>query len=232
MTKVAVMQPYFFPYLGYFQLISAVDVFVIYDNLQYTKKGWINRNRILVNGKDSYVSIELESSSSLSEIKEKRIADSFSREKLIRRIYGAYKKALYFNYAIKLIEEIIYFETDNLFDYVKNSIFKLSDWFNLTPEFVISSNLKINDNHHGQERLIDICTQLNAKQYINLPGGRALYDPIQFDENNLKLSFLQPEKIRYAQFEEYFVENLSILDVIMFNSNKECSCLLNKYTIN
>ncbi len=232
MTKIAVMQPYFFPYLGYFQLISAVDIFVIYDNLQYTKKGWINRNRIIVNGKDSYISIELESSSSLTEIKEKRIAVSFSREKLIRRIHGAYKKAPYFNTAIKLIEEIIYFENDNLFDYLKNSIYKLSNRFNLTPDFVISSNLKINDNNHGQEKLLDICSQLNAKQYINLPGGRGLYDPIQFSENNLRLSFLQPEKISYTQFDEYFIENLSILDVMMFNSSEECCRLLNKYTIN
>ena len=79
--KLAIMQPYFFPYIGYFQLIKSVDEFVIYDNIQYTKKGWINRNRILVNGTDYLISLPLKKDSDYLNVVDRQLAESWEKDR-------------------------------------------------------------------------------------------------------------------------------------------------------
>ncbi len=97
--KIAIMQPYFVPYLGYFQLISAVDKFVVYDNIEYTKKGWINRNRILINNKDSMLTINLKKSSDFDNVINKEISNEFNRKKVLNKIKTSYKNAPFFEAA-------------------------------------------------------------------------------------------------------------------------------------
>jgi hypothetical protein len=122
--KIAIMQPYFFPYIGYFQLMNAVDEFIIYDNIKFTKKGWINRNRILVNGKSSYISIPVKKDSDYLNVKERYIAESWSNErrKLLNRISDSYRKAPYFDLIFTTIQKSVLFEENNLFKFLLHSI--------------------------------------------------------------------------------------------------------------
>ncbi|MCZ4280508.1 WbqC family protein [Kiloniella laminariae] len=215
--KVAIMQPYFFPYIGYYQLIQAVDVIVIYDNIKYTKKGWINRNRYLLNGRDQLFSLPLKRNSDFLDIREREIAESFERDKLLQRIKGAYRKAPFFQETFGLIEETIGCEKINLFDFLHNSLLKTCSFLGITTEVVISSTVNIDHNLQSQDKVLALCKELGAATYFNPVGGQELYSRKAFQEQDLELYFLKPELFSYRQFDDPFVPWLSIIDVLMFN---------------
>ena len=120
--KIGVMQPYFLPYIGYWQLIKEVDSFVVYDDIKYTKKGWINRNRFLLNNKAETFSIALKNDSDFLQIKDRFLATSFCRKSLLNKIREPYRKAPYFSETEILLEKIVLNEQSNLFNYILNSI--------------------------------------------------------------------------------------------------------------
>lgn len=226
---VGIMQPYFLPYLGYFQLMSLVDEFVLYDNIQYTKKGWINRNNYLSNGNAQLFSIPLKKDSDYLHVHQRVLADSFfitERPKLIRTIKGLYKKAPQFMEVMPLIEAILSFEESNLFKFIYNSILRINQYLSIETSLVVSSDLNIDHSLKSQDKVIAICKALNAQQYINPIGGVALYDPGVFLHNGLKLGFLKMNAFTYDQFKNTYVPNLSILDVLMFNDLEEVHRLL------
>jgi len=231
--KTAIMQPYFLPYLGYFQLISAADVFVVYDTVQYTKKGWINRNRMLRNGTDTKFSIPLKKDSDFLDISERCLSDTFDPVKLCNQIKGAYGKAPEFKTTMPLIEKIALYKSSSLFDFAHNSIRQCCDYLNITTPIRISSEVEGGvSNLHNTDRVIDICHRLGATGYINPPGGRGLYKPDIFQGEELKLQFIQPRMSDYPQFGAAFVPALSILDVMMFNSKEYiASTLLGEYDL-
>src|SRR5215471_7161964 len=115
--KLAIMQPYFFPYIGYFQLVSAVDLFIVYDNIKYTKKGWINRNRLLNNGQEAVFSLPLKGASDFLDVRDRELAESFEADRLLNQIGGAYGRAPYFAQTIRLVDEIVHHEERNLFGF-------------------------------------------------------------------------------------------------------------------
>ena len=231
--KVAIMQPYVFPYIGYFQLINAVDTFVIYDNIQFTKKGWINRNRILVNGKDEYFTLPLKKDSDYLNIVERRLADNFTEEatKLLRKLEGAYRKAPHFNQIFPLIKSIILNQDSNLFNYILQSLQTICDYLHIKTKFIISSTLNIDHSLRGQQKVLALCNATGAKEYINPIGGTELYSKEIFKENNLELGFLKSLPVEYIQFKNEFVPWLSIIDVLMFNPVEKVKTYLNDYTI-
>lgn len=216
--KIAIMQPYFFPYSGYFKLISSVDVFVLYDNIKYTKKGWVNRNRILVNGSDSSFCVPLKKDSDSLDIVDRTLATSFSRLKLINKIRGAYASAPYFKEVIPYLESIINYTDDNLFNYLHNSLLTMMALLGIKTKILVSSELFTSKEKKGKDRVISICHELGASQYINAIGGKELYSKSEFEKNGIMLSFIQSNEREYKQFELPFVPYLSIIDVIMFNS--------------
>lgn len=230
--KLAIMQPYFFPYIGYFQLINAVDKFVIYDNIKYTKKGWINRNRILVNNKDSYITLPLKSDSDFLDIKDRYLAKTWPKEKqkLINRLKSIYKDARYFRETINLIERILNwpFHEGNLFKFLLYSLQTTCEYLEIKTEFVVSSSIPINHSLKAQDKVIAICKALGATQYINPRGGVELYQKEEFIKAGIELSFLFSENITYKQFSEDFVPWLSIIDIMMFNSRDSCRNMLSK----
>src|SRR5579859_6091366 len=120
--RLAIMQPYFFPYIGYFQLINAVDLFIVYDNIKYTKKGWINRNRILSNGKVVPLSLPVKNDSDSLDIRDRQLAEAFTPSKLVNQISGAYCRAPYFKEAFPLIEQVLRQDEPNLFKYLYQSL--------------------------------------------------------------------------------------------------------------
>ena len=229
--KIAIMQPYFFPYIGYFQLINAVDKFVIYDNIEFTKKGWINRNRILVNGKDEYITLPLKKDSDYLNIAQRCLTDTYKieRVKLLRRINGSYRKAPQFNEVYSLVEAIINTEEENLFGFTHQSLENICQYLNIKTEFIISSKISIDHQLKSQEKVIAICKALNANQYINPIGGVELYSKEIFQQNNIELNFIKPDTIEYMQFTNQFIPWLSIIDVMMFNSKEKIHRYLNSF---
>jgi hypothetical protein len=230
--KLAIMQPYLFPYIGYFQLINAVDTFIVYDNIKYTKKGWINRNRILVNGKDEYISVPLKKDSDFLDIVERRLSDTAESDKksLLRKIKGAYAKAPNFEIVFPLLEGIISNKETNLFRYIDNSIRTVCHFLAIETPVIVSSSLPVDHSLRGAERVIDICRSVNANQYINTIGGIDLYSKTDFAEKGIELCFLRSSEIKYPQFENEFVPWLSIIDVMMFNDVPATRKLLSHFS--
>lgn len=227
--KIGIMQPYFFPYIGYFQLINAVDEFVIYDNIKYTKKGWINRNRILVNGKDSYITIPIKNDSDSLDVKERFLTDTWTvdRKKLLNRIKESYGKAPYFEMVYPLVENCVLFEEKNLFLFIYHSLNKIKEYLEIPTTFVISSTVAIDHELKSAKKVLAICKARKANVYINPIGGVELYDKENFNSRGIDLYFLKTSNFSYQQFENKFVPFLSIIDVMMFNSKKEIRKYLN-----
>lgn len=229
--KIAIMQPYFLPYIGYFQLISAVDSFVVYDNIEYSKKGWINRNRFLQNNTDYLFSLPLKKDSDYLHVDKRHISTEYNAKKLLDRIHFAYKKAPYHRNLISLLEGILYYPRDNLFDFIYHSILKVCLYLEIDTNFIISSTIPINHSLSSSAKVIEICKMLNASTYINPVGGVELYSDEEFRDNGIELYFLQSQDISYKQFSDSFVPALSIIDVIAFNTKDSIKSMLKQYVL-
>lgn len=227
--KIGIMQPYFLPYIGYFQLINYVDVFVVYDSIEFSKKGWINRNRILKNGTDDYITLPLKKGSDYLNINERELSDAFANErtKMIRRISELYRKAPEFSNVFPLFNEILSFEKSNLFEFVYHSLQKITDFLGMQEKLVISSEVKANHDLKSPDRIYDLCKELKADTYVNPIGGLEMYNQAEFAAEGLQLQFLKPKLVEYRQFNHDFVSGLSILDVLMFNDRCTILHMLN-----
>lgn len=230
--KLAIMQPYFFPYIGYWQLIYAVDRFVIYDDVNFITRGWINRNRILNFGEATYLTAPLQHSSPNKLICDTSLLPStIWRDKLVRMIKNTYGKAPFFNEWFPIIENLIRHDAGNLADYLAHQLRTLSAFMGIQTEFVLTSRCYRNNDLSGQERVIDICNREGASVIINPQGGQALYDHVAFIRSGLDLKFLIPSTIEYKQFGSVHVPWLSIIDVMMFNSQGQIRALLDQYEL-
>jgi len=221
--KLAIMQPYFFPYIGYFQLIASVDRFVVYDNIEYTKKGWINRNRFLRDGEDVLFSIPLKKGSDHLHVRDRELAADFNKDKLLNQLAGAYKRAPHFSEVFPLVERAVRCESHNLFDYILHSLVVTCEYLDIKTELLVSSTLDIDHTLRGKDKVRALCRRAGADTYINAIGGRALYAKEEFLADGLSLHFLKSADIAYPQFEHEFVPWLSIIDVMMFNSRERIS---------
>jgi hypothetical protein len=215
--KLAIMQPYFFPYIGYFQLIAAVDQFVVYDNIKYTKKGWINRNRLLQNGKDAMFTLPLKSASDYLDVCQRELSRDFNRDKLLNQFLGAYRRAPFFEPTFTLIEEIVRYEDINLFEYLRHSIVKTCAHLGISTTIKNSSTIAIDHTLKNQDKVLALCEALEASIYVNAIGGMDLYAKEIFIEKGFDLKFIQSKPFEYLQYGGAFVPGLSILDVMMFN---------------
>lgn len=221
--SLGIMQPYLFPYIGYFQLIKAVDSFVIYDNIKYTKKGWINRNRILVNGQAEYFSVPLKKDSDFLNVNQRFLATSYAKDciKLISKIKESYKKAPHFESVFPMVVSILKFEKQNLFDFLLHSLKVTCAFLDINTKIIVSSTIDIDHDLKSQDKVISIVKKMGASQYLNPIGGLSLYSKSTFESNQLKLNFILQNPIEYQQFGSDFVPWLSIIDVMMFNSKEE-----------
>lgn len=232
--KVAIMQPYLFPYIGYWQLIQAVDQFVLYDNVNFIKKGFINRNQILVKHTPFLITLPLSKASQNRHINQIQIAET--PYKMLKTIRYAYAKAPFFRQVIPLLESILTNPENNLARFVGHSIIEISNYLHLNTQFLFTSgiSLKHSDNLktlNAEEKIISLCKQLGANTYINPVGGKRLYHSQNFNEQNLNLAFLKPVSTPYKQFSQNFVPNLSIIDVLMFNSVEHIRQQLQRYEL-
>ncbi len=227
------MQPYFLPYLGYYQLINAVDIFVIYDNIEFTRKGWINRNRFLLNGKDKTFTLPLKSSSDYLCVNQKFLADNFTEEKvkILNRIKNTYRRSPYFDLIYPVLENIFSYENKNLFDFIYNSLERILDLLRISTRIVISSTLEIDHSVKAANKVLAICRALNAATYINPIGGITLYEKDHFMKNGITLRFHKMNEIKYPQQTDNFISHLSIIDVLMNNSPDQVIEMLHQYTL-
>ena len=215
--KAAIMQPYFFPYIGYFQLIAAVDLFIVYDNIKYTKKGWINRNRMLQNGKDVTFSLPLKSDSDYLDVCARELAADFNRDKFLNPFKDAYRRAPYFTQTFPLIEQVVRYQDKNLFRFLHHSITRICEFLDIKTEIRISSEIAIDHQMKNQDKVLALCSAVGADVYVNAIGGMGLYAKEDFSKQDIDLKFIQSKPFEYAQFGNKFVPWLSIIDVMMFN---------------
>jgi hypothetical protein len=230
--KAAIMQPYLFPYLGYFQRAAAVDAFVFHDDDNYKKGGWVNRNRILVNEKARYFTLCIVKASSNKLIKDLEIvADPANRNRITNIIRSYYSKAPMLKEIMPMLEGLINNPEKNLSDYIESAFRCLCGYLGIKAAFLRSSELKKDPALKGQDKVIDILKKVGATEYINPIGGSALYSKDVFKKNAIELNFIKMREIKYAQFDGKFVPDLSIVDVLMFNPKDAVKNMLNSYEI-
>ena len=238
--KLGIMQPYLFPYIGYFQLLEKVDRYVICDNVQYTKESWINRNRLLADSRtsnDTYFTFSVKKGDRNALICERFYSDNMEKdkEKLLHILQFVYKKAPYFSEVFPLVEEWLRYEEHQVGKFNTHIIKKVAEYFDIQTEILVSSDIKDEDYkkeaYKRQDMVKYMCHYFGGDEYINAIGGTVLYSKEDFEKDNIKLGFIKTDDIHYMQFSKEFVPNLSILDVMMFNSREEAKALLHQCTI-
>lgn len=230
--KLGIMQPYFMPYIGYWQLLNSVDKYVVYDDVNFIKGGWINRNRILLNGEIKYLNVPMLGASSFKKINEIYVnSDKRIQEKNLKFIESAYRKSPFFSDVFELLEGIIRCDEANLAVYIASSIRKVMNYLGISTEIIFSSQLEKDCSLKGQEKVLEICRILGATEYYNAVGGQSLYSFDEFEKRGIALKFMQTDNIEYKQFESAFVPNLSIIDVMMFNTTDDIAKMLTKYSL-
>lgn len=215
--KAAIMQPYFFPYVGYFQLIASVDSFIVCDDLQFTKKSWMTRNRFLQNGREALFMIPIRGNTQTKHIREREIASDYDPNKLLRSIQSAYHKAPFYNETFPLLKKTFTFPERNLFIFLSHSILETCKHLKIKTPFFKSSEYAIKEDLHKEERVIALCKSSGADTYINPIGGVSLYSKETFSKEGITLHFLQSHPLEYQQLGNQFIPWLSIIDVLMFN---------------
>lgn len=230
--KLAIMQPYFLPYIGYFQLIAAADLFIVYDNIKYTKKGWINRNRMLVNGADAMFSLPLKKDSDSLDVVQRELAADFDCSKLLNQFKGGYGRAPYFDQTFPLLECIVRFDDANLFRYIHHSLVAICRHLGIETEIRISSDIAIDHSLKNQNKVLALCQAVGAATYINTIGGTELYAKDDFCAHGVTLQFIKSRPYEYPQFGAPFVPWLSIVDVLMFNPVHDIrACISQNYEL-
>lgn len=227
--KLGIMQPYFLPYLGYWQLMKNVDTYVVYDDVAYIKGGWINRNNFLVQGNPKLYTFSLEGAGSFKLINEISIKDDFSNFKKLLQFN--YAKAPFYKDCMELVERIISFDKKNLGKFLFNSIKIIAEYLDFETKILLSSEIEKDNNLKGKDKVISICKLLGADEYLNAIGGQELYNKEEFLQNGIKLSFVKTNITPYKQFKNTFVPGLSILDILMFNSKEQVKEMLDDFEL-
>lgn len=226
---IAIKQPYFMPYIGFWQEVNIVDTYVFFDDVNYIKRGWINRNNILIGGNKYLFTLALSNASQNKCINEIDICDDFV--KLKKTIVMAYKNAPYFDETMQLLERILCYSDHNLARFIGNSIQEVSCWLDMSTKFLYSSDLRNDKSLKKQDKIIDICKYLNATNYYDSTGALELYDKQIFANNEICLQFVKSSITPYKQFKNDFVAGLSIIDVLMFNGKKRSKKMLSNFEL-
>lgn len=233
--SVALMQPYLFPYLGYFQLVNSVDEFIIYDNVQWIKGGWINRNRILGDdGTPEYITLPVKKDSYKKYINERFFSESFESDKqaILERLREVYVSAPYFDSVYAMVESCFVDSNMNAAKFIEHCLQTCCNFLEIETKLRTSSDLSLNtESLRAQERVVSIVSCSGANRYINASGGRHLYDKDIFKQGGIELLFIEPRLLAYKQFGEPFIPGLSIIDVMMFNSQEQTKQLLESYEL-
>jgi len=218
--RLAIMQPYFLPYVGYFQLMSSVDKFVLLDDVTFINRGWINRNRIAVNGAPSWLTLPLAQASQNRLINQIEIVDDPSwKRKTVRTVELSYGSAPFVHQILPLFSDMLEDARGSLSEFLFRQLRRVADYIGIDTTIEATATIYPKEGRSGQERILDICAREGATGYVNLPGGRDLYDPRLFASAGIELLFLEPNlpalTLRHSGDDG---PSLSILDLLMLNS--------------
>lgn len=228
--KLGIMQPYFMPYIGYFQLMKAVDKYVVYDDVNYIKSGWANRNHILINGEKEMFTVTLQKASQNKLFNEIVIGDDF--KKLMKTLQMNYSRAINFDQTMVLMERIISFPNKQLAVFIANSFREILSYLSVETEILMSSEIPKDNSLRGKDKIIQICEILGADTYYNAVGGKNLYDQEEFREHGITLNFVDSLPQVYSQLHtREFVSGLSMVDVLMNNTKDEVNRLLDSFQL-
>ena len=215
------MQPYLFPYIGYWQLINYVDTYVVYDDVNFIKGGWINRNYILANGKKTLLTLQLKKASPNRLINEIEVGDN--QKKILKTIVQAYSKAPFFESVLPLVEEVFLLNEKNLAKFLFKTIQMVAAHLGIDTKIILSSQIDKDNSLKGHNKVLEICSKLGSQNYVNAIGGLDLYDDKIFQHKGVSLHFLKTLDFEYPQCKNEFVKYLSIIDVLMFNPLQKIS---------
>ena len=230
--KVGIMQPYFVPYIGYWQLMNLVDKYVIYDDVNFIQGGWVNRNRIVNNGKIQFFNLPMVGASPNKLINEVQVNTNPNiQKKNLRIIEAAYRKAPYYSDVYPVLEKIICSSEETLASYLISSIYSIADYLNIKTEFIVSSSIEKNNELRGQDKVLEICEKTGSTEYYNAIGGMELYSKNDFSDRGIVLKFVRTKPTEYKQFSDEYYPNLSIIDVMMFNDIPRIREMLESYSI-
>lgn len=225
---LAVMQPYLFPYIGYYQLAYHCDMFIFYDDVNYIKGGYINRNNILTRNGKQLFTIPVNQASSFKKINELEFSNNI--KKVLATIQQAYSKSPNFELIYPIIEKVLLSDDRNVAKITSNSIIEVFKYLELPFNYEYSSNIDYDRELDAKNKLFSFCKLYNAKKYVNTPGGKNLYNKDEFKKNNIELGFIETDNIIYTQFNnDKFESNLSIIDLLMNLSKDKILSILNKY---
>jgi hypothetical protein len=218
--RLAIMQPYFIPYIGYFQLMAAVDKFVILDDVNFINRGWINRNRIPVNGRAHWLTVPLVKASQNRLINEIYIVeDDGWKDKMLRTVEASYTAAPFAETILSLFSQVLASAEGRLSTFLFRTLTQVAAYIGTNVCMEETSAIYPKEARKGQHRILDICVREGATCYVNPPGGRELYNPELFASAGVKLQFLDANlgelPLRYSGQEG---PCFSILDLMMLNS--------------
>lgn len=228
---LAANQPYFFPYLGYWQLINAADRFLVADNLAFMRKGWVKRNFILVSGKPVWFCLKVKDASSFRLIMDTEISDKNDLPHMLKTLEMAYHKAPFFADGIDLVSRIFSFHSAGMLSpFLENSIREVCGYLGIDTPIGRSSDYPEDFHYRREHSIYYLCGHLGADTYINLPGGQDLYSFDEFRRRGIRLRFIDPVLRPYPQLGEGFVPRLSIIDAIMNNSRDALHAMLSDFS--
>lgn len=217
------------PYIGYWQLMAAVDKYVVYDDVNYIKGGWVSRNNILMNGQAHMFTITLNGASPNKHFNEIEVRDDFV--KFRKMLQSCYTKAPYYQEVMPVLEQVFTYENRNLGAFLYHSYHVILDYLDIKTELLLSSEIEKDNTLRAGKKVKHICHVLGADTYYNAIGGQELYDAADFAQQGITLRFLRTNNISYPQYKNEFVPNLSIIDVLMFNGKEGTKKLLKEYTL-
>ncbi|MBN1005314.1 WbqC family protein [Amphritea pacifica] len=228
--QLAVMQPYLFPYIGYFQLIYAADIFLIYDDVSYIKQGYINRNRVLSSTGEIRFTVPVPGASSNRLISDLKFSADVG--KVLKTIEQSYSKAPYFKTVFPLIRQCMEHDDRRIASVCLKSFEAIFAYIGLKKEIKKTSEIDYERSQSALDRLIELCCKFETDSYINAPGGRSLYNKSDFATHGIELKFIDSYPVEYRQGSNEFIPNLSIIDLLMNCSSEEVVTLLGEYELN
>lgn len=230
--KLAIMQPYFFPYISYWQLINAVDCFVILDDVNYIKRGWINRNRIICDEREHYIIKPVSNASQNRLICETHfVDDTHLADDLLRTICYAYRNAKYANQTNALLTEMMLDSETRVAKYLERQICKICSLLNIDTKIILASDFRTINHENGQSGILEICRYLDGNEYINPIGGINLYDKALFQNNNIELKFLKTDFAKIQKRIPLLYPDYSIIHLLMNCSLEEIQWMLGVFTL-
>ncbi len=231
--KLGIMQPYFMPYIGYWQRIKAVDQYVIYDDVNYIKNGWMNHNRIIVNKQEQLFTIPLVGASPNKLINEVGLDPTDKKRiNMIKTLEMAYKKAPHFDEGMSVLRPILMSQETNFAKFLTFQIRTICDYLDIKTKIIVSSDLNKDNSLKAQDKVIEICKILGADEYFNALSGEELYSRDDFEKEGIKLVFIRDKAtISYKQLTPNYIPSLSIIDVLMNCSKEEIKVMLDDYEL-